>query len=82
MKAKGEEVAVMRCEYNDGLRVDYSGSLKITSGSDVNVFMKEGHIPADIKGRLDTAAAGFNCSDMRKIADTVRETVGDRACVH
>jgi hypothetical protein len=34
----------MRCEYSDGLKVDYSGSLKIIKGAEINVFMKEGVI--------------------------------------
>lgn len=72
----------MRCEYKDGLKVDYAGSLRILKGEDVNVFMKAGFIPANIKGELDKAAENYSCSDMRKIAQTVRETVGDRACIH
>lgn len=72
----------MRCEYTDGLKVDYSGSLQILKGKDVNVYMKEGFIPANIKGDLEKAAQNFNCGEMRKIAETVRETVGDKACIH
>lgn len=72
----------MRCEYNDGLKVDYSGSLRITQGSDVNVYIKEGFIPANIKSGLDEAANSFNCSEMREISQTVRQTVGDRVCIH
>lgn len=72
----------MKCEFTDGLKVDYSGSLRITKGSDVNVFMKEGAIPTDIKGRLERASQQASCEDMRSIAQTVRDTVGNRACIH
>jgi len=72
----------MTCEFTDGLKVDYSGSLRITKGSDVNVFMKEGTIPARIRGKLESASRHASCEDMRSIAQTVREAVGDRACIH
>lgn len=72
----------MRCEYNDGLKVNYSGSLQITKGSEVNVYMKEGFIPANIRDDLDAATRNNDCGDMRKVAQTVTETVGNRACIH
>jgi hypothetical protein len=72
----------MKCEYEDGLKVDYSGALHIVKGSEINVFMKEGLIPANIKGNLDAAARNFSCGDMRKAAQEVTETVGNRACIH
>lgn len=72
----------MRCEYNDGLEVDYSGSLKIKKGNEVNVYIKDGLIPANLKSELDNAARNFSCGDMRKVARTVTDTVGNRACIH
>ena len=72
----------MRCEYSDGLKVDYSGSLKIIKGAEINVFMKEGVIPDPIKGELDRAAGTNNCGDMRRIAQDVTAAVGNRACIH
>ena len=72
----------MRCEFNDGLKVDYSGSLKIIKGAEINVFMKDGAIPEPIKGELDNAAGTFNCGDMRRIARKVTAAVGNRACIH
>jgi hypothetical protein len=72
----------MRCEYNDGLKVDYSGSLRITKGQEVNVYMKEGFIPANIKADLDNATRANDCGDMRRVAQTVTQTVGEKACIH
>jgi len=72
----------MRCEYKDGLKVNYAGALHIIKGSEVNVFMKEGLIPANIKGKLDAAASSFSCEEMRKAAQELTDTVGKRACIH
>ena len=72
----------MRCAYNDGLTVDYDGSLRITKGSDVNVFMKNGRIPDEIKGDLESAVHSMSCSDLLTVSRKVRDSVGDRACVH
>jgi len=72
----------MRCEYNDGLKVDYSGSLHIRKGNNVNVFITGEYIPANIRRDLDSAASKNSCEDFRKIAQTVTDTVGSRACIH
>jgi hypothetical protein len=72
----------MICEYRDGLKVHYSGTLQITKGKDVNVLIKEDFIPSNIKSGLDKAASHHSCSDLRKVADDVRATYGNRVCVH
>lgn len=72
----------MKCEYNDGLKVNYSGPLQIIKGQDVNVFIKESRIPEDIKSDLEMALYKNSCGDMRTIADTVTKTYGNRACIH
>jgi len=72
----------MICEYKDGLKVNYSGSLQITKGKDVNVIIKDGFIPTNIKSGLETAASNHSCRDMRKVADDVTATFGSRACIH
>jgi len=72
----------MKCEYSDGLKVDYSGSLRITKGSDVNVFMQEGAIPVDIRRQLESASHHSKCQEVRTIAQTVQNRVGNRACIH
>ncbi len=72
----------MRCEYKDGLRVDYSGSLRIQKGDDVNVFMKGDFIPSNIRSDLDNAVSRNSCEDFRKIAQAVTDTVGSKVCIH
>jgi len=37
---------MMKCEFSDGLKVNYSGPLQILKGQEVNVFIKEAKIPA------------------------------------
>jgi hypothetical protein len=72
----------MKCEFNDGLKVNYSGTLQITKGKDVNVFIKEARIPDSIKNDLDMALFKNSCGDMRTIAETVTKSFGNRACIH
>ena len=72
----------MRCEYKDGLRVNYSGPLQITKGQDINVFIKEARLPDSIKSDLDMALYKDSCGDLRTIAEAVTESFGKRACVH
>jgi hypothetical protein len=72
----------MRCEYKDGLKVNYSGPLQITKGQDVNVFIKEARIPDSIKNDLDMALFKDSCGDLRTIAETVTKSFGNRACIH
>jgi len=72
----------MRCEFKDGLKVNYSGPLQITKGRDVNVFIKEARLPDSIKNDLDMALFKDSCGDIRTIAETVTKSFGKRACIH
>jgi len=72
----------MRCEFKDGLKVNYSGPLQITKGRDVNVFIKEARLPDSIKNDLEMALFKNSCGDMRTIAETVTKSFGNRACIH
>lgn len=72
----------MKCAYNDGLSVAYTGSVQILKGSEVNVFIKESRLTDDMKVDLEMALFRNSCSDMRKIADTLTKTFGNKACVH
>jgi len=72
----------MRCEYNDGTRVKYTGPLQITKGKDVNVFIKEGLIPDDIKSDLDAALFRNSCGEMKTVAEKVTKIYGSKACIH
>jgi hypothetical protein len=58
----------MKCEYDDGFKVDYSGSLRFSKADDVNLFVKKRFIPAIVMGALQTAARHNNCDELRKAA--------------
>jgi hypothetical protein len=72
----------MRCEYNDGLKVDYSGSLHIWDDKKTDVFMERDFIASNIRRDLDMAAGSNDCGKMRKIAQVVTDTVGSRVDIH
>jgi hypothetical protein len=72
----------MKCEYDDGLKVDYGTSLRIAKGDEVNVFIKEGFIPGNIKGELTVATVNYSCSEMREVAERVIGRFGKKACIH
>jgi hypothetical protein len=72
----------MKCEYSDGMKVDYSGSLRIRKGEQVNVFINQDFIPANVKGYLSKAESEQSCDEMRKIAQMVTDTVGSKVCIH
>jgi hypothetical protein len=77
-----KKVKAMKCLYKDGLRVEYRGSLLIKDNNDINVYIKEGKIPLNLKGELDVAVMNYNCTDMRNAAETATHIVGKRACIH
>jgi hypothetical protein len=70
----------MNCKYNDGLKVEYSDSLHVTMGEDINVFIEKDYIPSNIKHYLRTACDNSDCDEVRKIAEAVTNTVGRKAC--
>lgn len=72
----------MRCEYSDGLKVDYSGPLHVIKGQDVNVFIEEARLPDGIKDDLDMALFRNSCNAMRNVAEEVTKTFGNKACIH
>lgn len=72
----------MRCEYNDGLKVDYSGSLHIWNDKQIDVFMESDFISSNIKHDLDSASSGNDCEAMRRVAQVVTDTVGSRVDIH
>lgn len=72
----------MRCEFSDGLKVNFTGPLQIIKGSEINVFLKEERIPGEIKSDLEMALYRNSCSAMRQVAETVTKTYGNKACVH
>ena len=67
----------MRCEYKDGLRIDYSGALRMSKGAEVDVFLEAGDIPAGLKRDLDLAARHKSCGELRTVSEEVTATVGN-----
>lgn len=66
----------MRCEFRDGLKVDYSGSLRLSKGEDIDTVIGTGDIPADLKGYLDSAIRRNSCGELRAVAQEVSNAVG------
>ena len=66
----------MKCQYDDGLQVDYAGSLRINKGDEVNVYLSASDIPATIKGELEEAALHNSCGELRHAAREVTDSVG------
>ena len=71
----------MRCEYDDGLTINYTGSLTVRKGNEINGYLaREENIPDSFRYELDKAAGGGNCGELRKIAMTVATDCG-RVCI-
>ncbi len=66
----------MRCEFNDGLRVSYSGRLRIHKEHEINVYLDPEEIPETIHGRLHDAVVHDDCGDLRNIAHEVTDMFG------
>ena len=66
----------MRCEFDDGLQVSYSGPLRIKKGNEVNVYLSPNDIPTDIHGELHEAVLHENCNELRHVAEEVIDIVG------
>jgi len=72
----------MRCEYKDGLKVDYSGSLRVRKGNEINGFIvKEDFIPDSFRCELDKAVRNNSCGDIRKIAEAITHGVNGKLCI-
>jgi hypothetical protein len=72
----------MKCKYSDGMKVDYSGFLHIRKGDEINVYMKQDFIPANIRNDLERASRDNRYDDFRKIAFAVTDIVGSKVCIH
>lgn len=71
----------MRCEYSDGIKVDYSGSLRIQKGNEISGFLvKEDAMPDSFKYELDKAVRNNSCGELRNLALAVATDCG-RVCV-
>ena len=67
----------MKCDFEDGLKVDYEKALRITKGEDIDVFLAADDIPAGLRAELDAAANRKSCGELRKVAKEVTDTVGN-----
>jgi hypothetical protein len=73
----------MKCEYNDGLKIDYSGSLTVRKGNEIRgVFAKKDSIPAEFKYVLDKAARDNSCVELRNIVQEITRTECGKVCLH
>lgn len=62
----------MKCEYGDGVRIDYSGSLRIRKGNEIYGYLvKMDGIPDTLRNDLDNASRSENCKEIRRISDAV-----------
>lgn len=65
----------MKCTYKDDFKVDYSGSLHISKGDGVDLVVKEGLIPKDIRSSLDSAVSHNSCHELRAASKTFTDTI-------
>ena len=68
----------MRCDYKDGFKVDYedySGSLRITKGNDVEISVQASQITGRARSDLDAAVGHNSCSELRTAAREVTDTL-------
>ena len=66
----------MRCEYNDGIQVDYTGALNVTKGAEMSLSVQESFIPADVRSDLATTAAHNSCGELRQAAQKATAAIG------
>ncbi len=71
----------MKCEYGDGLKVDYSGSLRITRGKEIfGLSIRENGLSDGFRNELDRAVRNKSCGELRKIAQSIADNVGGKVC--
>ena len=65
----------MRCEYKDGFKVDYSGTLHISKGRGVDLVIEGGVLPANVKDNLDSAVINNSCHELRAASKAATKTI-------
>ncbi|HXE95831.1 MAG TPA: hypothetical protein VN642_05470 [Dongiaceae bacterium] len=65
----------MKCEYDDGFKVNYSGSLSIRKGDEVDLYVKEKFISSAAKSGLEAATAHNSCGELREAAYRVTDVI-------
>ncbi|MBP1752565.1 MAG: hypothetical protein H6Q57_1401 [Geobacteraceae bacterium] len=71
----------MKYEFSDGMVVDYSGSIHVTRGTEIDLFIEEGYIPVNVRKDLEEATRKGSRDDIKKIAVMLTDTVGSKACL-
>ncbi len=71
----------MSYRFEDGTVVDYSGSLRITRGDTVDVYLAEDFVPRRIKEDLAEAVKADNREKIREIAKVITNNVGFKVCM-
>jgi len=73
----------MKCEFKDGLKIDYSGSLTVKKGNEIRgFFARKDSIPAEFKHVLDKAVRNNNCGEIRNIVQEITRSECGRVCLH
>jgi len=57
----------MSYRFDDGMLVEYNGSVHITRGNEIDLFIEEGFIPVKIKADLNEATSKDNRDNIRKL---------------
>jgi len=65
----------MRCDYKDDFKIDYSDSLHITKGRGVDMVVKAGEIPTNVKLCLDSAVTRNSCHELRAAAKALTSDI-------
>ena len=65
----------MRCDYKDGFKVDYAGTLHISKGRGVDLVIEGGILPADVKSSLDSAVIHNSCHELRAASKVATKTI-------
>jgi hypothetical protein len=73
--SKWNEVINMRCDYKDGFKVDYAGTLHISKGRGVDLVIEGGILPADVKSSLDSAVIHNSCHELRAASKVATKTI-------
>jgi hypothetical protein len=65
----------MRCTYKDDFLVDYSGNLHISKGDGVDLVVKEGLIPTNVKSSLESAVSHNDCHELRAACSALADSI-------
>lgn len=70
----------MKIEFADGLVFNFTGSIHITKGNDIDITIKEEFVPVKLKADLRQITSQIN-HDIKKIVLMITDTLGCRICL-